>query len=54
MVTVRLLPLLLLAAPPTGAAASTGKNFLLIAVDDLRPEFGDSFGNAEVLTPHMD
>lgn len=35
-------------------AAATPKNFLLIAVDDLRPMFGRSFGVPEVLTPNMD
>jgi len=30
------------------------KNFLLIAVDDLRPMFGRSFGEEEVLTPKLD
>jgi hypothetical protein len=53
LATVWLLPRLLLAAPAPGAATSR-KNFLLIAIDDLRPEFGDSFDNKEVLTPHMD
>eukprot|EP00729_Bicosta_minor_P027322 gene27322-24336_t len=30
------------------------KNFLLIAVDDLRPMFGKAFGNEEVLSPNID
>ena len=34
--------------------APTRKNFLLIAVDDLRPMFGRSFGEEEVLSPHLD
>lgn len=27
---------------------------LLIAVDDLRPQFGDAYGHPEVKTPNMD
>jgi iduronate 2-sulfatase/deleted-in-malignant-brain-tumors protein 1 len=37
------------ASPAPGA-----KNFFLIAVDDLRPMFGESFAYPEVLTPNMD
>lgn len=36
------------------AAPMARKNFLLIAVDDLRPMFGKSFGVEEVLTPNLD
>ena len=36
------------------APAPAAKNFLMIAVDDLRPMFGKSFGYEEVLTPNMD
>jgi iduronate 2-sulfatase len=44
-----------LAATTAVSAAGAGvKNFFLISVDDLRPEFGASFGNPEVLTPNMD
>ena len=31
-------------------APAAGKNFFLIAIDDVRPMFGESFGNPEVLT----
>lgn len=37
-----------------GGCSAAPKNFLLIAVDDLRPMFGKSFGVEEVLTPKMD
>ena len=30
------------------------RNVLMIAIDDLRAEFGVSFGSPEVLTPHID
>jgi arylsulfatase A-like enzyme len=36
------------------APAPAAKNFLMIAVDDMRPMFGKSFGYEEVLTPNMD
>ena len=29
-------------------------NILMIAVDDLRPQFGTSFGHPEVLAPNID
>lgn len=29
-------------------------NILMIAIDDLRPQFGRAFGNPEVKTPHLD
>lgn len=48
-----MLPALLLAAAAT-AAAPGAKNFFLIAVDDLRPMFGKSFGHPEVLSPNID
>ena len=34
--------------------AGTPLNVLMIAVDDLRPEFGKSYGTPEVKTPSMD
>lgn len=42
-----LLPLLLSAGAPR-------RNVLMLAVDDLRAEFGQSFSSPEVLTPHID
>lgn len=42
------------AAAAVEAAATVPKNFLMIAVDDLRPMFGESFGVPEVLTPNLD
>ena len=36
------------------AAASSPKNVLMIAVDDLRPHFGQSYDTPQVLTPNMD
>ena len=42
-------------APAVVSAPSSGKfNVLMIAVDDLRPQFGKSFATPEVLTPHID
>ena len=41
-------------ASVTHATMQKNKNFLLIAVDDLRPMFGRSFGEEEVLTPKLD
>lgn len=38
----------------TSVGAADVKNFLLIAVDDLRPLFGRSYGVEEVLAPNMD
>ena len=50
--------LISLAVEKVNAAGSSSsarpKNFLLIAVDDLRPMFGSSYGYPEVLTPNMD
>ena len=37
-----------------GAAQPRRRNVLMLAVDDLRGEFGDAFGSPEVLTPHID
>eukprot|EP00729_Bicosta_minor_P024516 gene24516-26572_t len=45
---------LAVAAASVAGPAPGAKNFLLIAIDDLRPMFGKSFDNEEVLTPHMD
>jgi len=49
-------PLLSMGATLMAVSAPTPafKNFLLIAVDDLRPMFGKSFGVEEVLTPNLD
>lgn len=43
--------MLLLLSTPAFAAV---KNFVMIAVDDLRPLFGDAFANPEVLAPNID
>ena len=43
-----------LTAVTARAEPASRPNVLLIAVDDLRPQFGRSFRNEEVLTPHMD
>ena len=56
LVMAQVVALLLLAAAAAtpGAPAPGAKNFFLIAVDDLRPMFGESFGHREVLTPNID
>lgn len=43
-------------APAAAAApaAAIKKNFMMIAVDDLRPMFGEVYGYDSVLTPNMD
>ena len=46
--------LLALAAVSAPAPATAIKNFLMIAVDDMRPMFGKAYGYEEVLTPNMD
>jgi hypothetical protein len=48
-----LLLLLLQLLLTQGHAASTGRNVLLVIVDDLRPEIG-SYGQKHVKTPHLD
>ena len=44
---------LLLTSTIAASAASPRYNVLLIAVDDLRPQFGASYGNSEVQTPNI-
>ena len=38
----------------TVVLTSAKPNILMIAVDDLRPQFGTSFGHPEVFAPHID
>jgi len=45
---------LALGAVAQAAPDASRKNFLLIAIDDLRPMFGASFNHPEVLTPNID
>lgn len=46
---------IMLSSGPYGAgAASSRMNVLTIAIDDLRPLFGESYGVPEVQTPNMD
>ncbi|XP_065184785.1 ulvan-active sulfatase-like [Sycon ciliatum] len=48
--------LLVVASPPAAIATRQGSkpNVLMIAIDDLRPEFGQAFSVPEVKTPNMD
>ncbi|XP_065191219.1 iduronate 2-sulfatase-like isoform X2 [Sycon ciliatum] len=48
------LALLLSIAQPSLTSFSSPKNVLMIAVDDLRPHFGQSYDTPQVLTPNMD
>lgn len=41
-------------AQHSAAASAARPNVLLLAVDDLRPQFGAVFGSTEVKTPHID
>ena len=40
--------------PSSSSTSSDAPNVLMIAIDDLRPQFGRVFGNTEVKTPNID
>mgnify|MGYP000321056365 CR=1 FL=1 len=52
--TAALATLAVSTSSPSASTTTKPKNFLLIAVDDLRPLFGESYGVEEVLTPNID